>query len=118
MNSREMSSYLPRNELFSGLKGQNHDDVLTDDSDSVGLLVKRETRFKAKEVLQRERCLRLTLFEAVARVAVQLKVEAIWNQRNLNFSFSPKSMYLIHGLYASKYMMITTFYSSENTLIF
>lgn len=77
-----MSSYLPRNELFSGFEGQNDDDILANDGDGIGLLIERKAGFEAKEVLQRERGLRLAFLIAVAWVSVQLQVEAIWNQSN------------------------------------
>lgn len=80
-------AYLPRNELFPGLKCQNYDDILADDGDGVGLLVERKAGLESKEVLQRERRLCLALLVAIAWVSVQLQVKAIWNQRNHHFTF-------------------------------
>lgn len=100
MNSPEMGSYLPRNELFSGLKGQNDDDILADDGDSVGFLIERKAGLEAEEVLKRERRLCLALLVAIAWVSVQLQVEAIWNQGNHHFSCCSKSVSIVIQLSA------------------
>lgn len=50
---------------------------MADDGDGVGLLVQREARLEAEEVLEGEGRLGLTFLVSVLRVSVQLEVEAI-----------------------------------------
>lgn len=46
--------HLPLDESFPRVKSEYNSHILADDSDCVGLLVKRETRLDAKELLKRE----------------------------------------------------------------
>lgn len=73
----ETQTNLPLYQSFAGIECQHDYHVLADDCYRVGLLVQRETRLHAEKVLQRERCLRLTVFVAILRVPVELQMKAI-----------------------------------------
>lgn len=71
------SNHLPLDEPLPGLEGEHGDEVAAYQRQRVGVLVQREARLAAQEVLQRERGLGAPTPAPRARIPVQLQVHAV-----------------------------------------